>query len=121
MSEKASSSMDYIHSIDYFLKKMIDPGEEFPADEKPVIKIDDFKTVFNLAQIEVFASESEYTNDMLLFLRILKNTAYYIIDEEIVSKLWKQSNQILNDFVADSKGEISPKVTIALEVFQSVS
>jgi len=121
MSEKAHSSMDYIHSIDYFLKKMIDPGEDFPADEKPVIKIDDFKTVFNLAQIEVFASESEYTNDMLLFLRILKNTAYYIIDEEIVSKLWKQSNQILNDFVADSKGEISPKVTIALEVFQSVS
>jgi len=33
MRERAKESMDYVHSIDYFLKKMIDPGEDYPADE----------------------------------------------------------------------------------------
>jgi hypothetical protein len=29
MRERARFSMDYIHSIDSFLKKLIDPGEEY--------------------------------------------------------------------------------------------
>lgn len=46
MRERANEGMDYVHSIDYFLKKMIDPGEDYPADEKPMLKIDDFKQIF---------------------------------------------------------------------------
>jgi hypothetical protein len=29
-----------VYSIEYIIKKMIDPGEEFPVEEKPVLKID---------------------------------------------------------------------------------
>jgi hypothetical protein len=100
---------------------MIDPGEEYPADEKPMLKIDDFKQIFQIAKFDVLTAESEYTLDMLLFLRILKNTAYFIIDDESVSSLWNLSNSILNEFVADAKAELSPRVTIALEVFSSLS
>jgi hypothetical protein len=54
---------------------MIDPGEDYPSDEKPMLKIDDFKQIFQIAKFDVLTAESEYTLDMLLFLRILKNTA----------------------------------------------
>lgn len=121
MRERAKEGMDYVHSIDHFLKKMIDPGEGYPADEKPVLKIDDFKQIFQISKFDVLTAESEYTLDMLLFLRILKNTAYFIIDDESVSKLWNMSNSILNEFVADTKAGLSPRVTIALEVFSSLS
>lgn len=40
--------MDYVHSFENFLKKMIDPGEEFPAEEKPILKVDNFKEIFNM-------------------------------------------------------------------------
>ena len=43
--------MDYIHSIDHFIKKMIDPGEDYPPEEKPLLKIDDFKQIFKMAKI----------------------------------------------------------------------
>lgn len=69
----------------------------------------------------MLTAESDYTLDMLLFLRILKNTAYFIIDDESVSSLWNLSNSILNEFVADTKAELSARVTIALEVFSSLS
>jgi hypothetical protein len=121
MRERAKEGMDYVHSIDYFLKKMIDPGEDYPADEKPMLKIDDFKQIFQIAKFDVLTAESDYTLDMLLFLRILKNTAYFIIDDESVSNLWNLSNSILNEFVADTKAELSARVTIALEVFSSLS
>jgi hypothetical protein len=29
------------------IAKMSDPGEEFPAEFKPVLKIDEFKEIFN--------------------------------------------------------------------------
>jgi len=48
MAEKSKDSIDYVHSIDYFIKKLIDPGEEYSPDEKPVVKIDDFKEIFKI-------------------------------------------------------------------------
>jgi len=86
-----------------------------------MLKIDDFKQIFQIAKLDVLSAESDYTLDMLLFLRILKNTAYFIIDDESVSNLWNLSNSILNEFVADTKAELSGRVTIALEVFSSLS
>ena len=43
MGEQAKSLTDYVYTLEYFVKKMIDPGEDFPADEKPVLKVDEFK------------------------------------------------------------------------------
>ncbi len=42
--------MDYVHSFENYIKKMIDPGEEFPSEEKPVLKVDDFKKIFSLVK-----------------------------------------------------------------------
>ena len=89
MRERAREQMDYIHSIDYFIKKMIDPGEDYPADEKPLLRIDDFKQIFKIVRIEILTSENEYSLETILFLRVLRNTAYFIMDEEDVAKLWK--------------------------------
>jgi hypothetical protein len=80
--------MDYIHSIDHFIKKMIDPGEDYPPEEKPLLKIDDFKQIFKMAKINTLTAENEYSLDTLLFLRVLRNTAYFIMDEDEISLLW---------------------------------
>lgn len=32
----------YQLTLEYFVQKLVDPGEEFPADMKPVLKIDEF-------------------------------------------------------------------------------
>lgn len=48
MSELAQTRIDYVYTVDYLVKKMIDPGEDFPAAEKPVLKVDEFKKIFKL-------------------------------------------------------------------------
>lgn len=50
MRERASENMDYVYTIEFLMKKMIDPGEDFPADEKPVLKISEFKDIFYVYQ-----------------------------------------------------------------------
>lgn len=37
----------YQLTLEYFIQKMVDPGEEFAEDMKPVLRIDDFKEIFN--------------------------------------------------------------------------
>ena len=37
----------YQLTLEYFIQKMVDPGEEFAQDMKPVLRIDDFKEIFN--------------------------------------------------------------------------
>jgi hypothetical protein len=88
--------MDYVHSFESFLKKMIDPGEDYPADEKPVLRIDDFKNIFSLVRSDNITDNVSYSNKTLLFLKVLKSLAYYIIDEETVSSLFKASLSKLN-------------------------
>ena len=46
-------NLSYVYTLEYLLKKMIDPGEEFGSDEKPVLKIDEFKQVFNMVSEEI--------------------------------------------------------------------
>lgn len=90
MQSKALDNIDYVYSIEGFIKKMVDPGEDFPADEKPVFKVDDFKSLFHIVNQESVQNAlrqhgpATYTNEMLLFLRVLRCIAYYIIDEPIV-------------------------------------
>lgn len=47
MGKKGTVNTEYGYSLEYLIKKMIDPGEDFPVEEKPVLKIDDFKEIFN--------------------------------------------------------------------------
>ena len=36
----------YQLTLEYFIAKMVDPGEDFPEDMKPVLRIDDFSEIF---------------------------------------------------------------------------
>ena len=38
----------YVHSLEQFVQKMVDPGEDYPAEEKPVLKIEDFKQILKI-------------------------------------------------------------------------
>lgn len=33
--------------MQYLAKTMVDPGENYTADQKPVISVDDFKKIYN--------------------------------------------------------------------------
>lgn len=87
MHKQAKFYSDYVYSIEHFIKKMIDPGEDFPPEEKPVLKIEDFKTIFRIVNEDfpkkIFGSAEvvAYSNEALCFLSVLRATAYYIIDE----------------------------------------
>ena len=52
MSARAKLNIDYAYSLEYVIKKMVDPGEDFPVEEKPVLKIDDFKAIFNIVYVK---------------------------------------------------------------------
>lgn len=88
MSDKAKDSIDYVYSIEQFVMKLIDPGEEFPVEEKPVIKIDAFKTIFHIvsehSQTVINTTGLTFINEIHLFLRVLRQIAYYIMDEPFV-------------------------------------
>ena len=47
IAEKAhQGNNSYQLTLEYFVAKMIDPGEDFPVEMKPVLKIDEFREIF---------------------------------------------------------------------------
>ena len=62
---------------------MIDPGEDFPVEEKPVLKVEHFKTIYSIVSSDETLPK-HFTNKVLLQMRILRLVAYYILDEEKV-------------------------------------
>jgi len=111
----SKSTLDYAYSIEAFIKKLVDPGEDFPVEEKPVLRIDDFKSIFNLVR----AGTESYSNETLLFLSVLRVTAYYILDEPEVQALYSRSVQTLHKFVDGAEGATA-RVAISLEIFQAL-
>lgn len=41
------ATLSYMHTLEFLVSKMSDPGEDFPPEFKPVLKIDEFKEIFN--------------------------------------------------------------------------
>jgi hypothetical protein len=39
----AETVLSYMHTLEFVVKKMSDPGDDFPPEFKPVLKIDEFK------------------------------------------------------------------------------
>ena len=39
-AKKSSSTLSYMHTLEYLIAKMSDPGDDFPVDFKPVLKVD---------------------------------------------------------------------------------
>lgn len=126
MHRQAKTYSDYIYSIEYFIKKMVDPGEDFPPEEKPVLKIDDFKQVFKIVkenlQSNIFgSSDASYSNEVLCFLSVLKSIAYFIIDEVEVSSIYRASKEVLERFVGNSSTKMNQQIAISLEIYQALN
>lgn len=80
------------------LKKLVDPGEEFPNEEKPILRVEEFKRVFRILNVESIEKGERnwdrFQNEKLI--RSLKVLAYYIIDEPEVKLLFEQASMILS-------------------------
>ena len=94
MLEKGSNS--YQLTLEYLVAKMVDPGEDFPADMKPVLRIDEFVEIFdkvgkptaaNLIATN-FAGDSINTMAVEILGKLLSQISYYILDEEILRTLY---------------------------------
>ena len=48
IATRAQESQSYMYTLEYLIEKLIDPGEDYPMDMKPVIKTDDFKKIFDI-------------------------------------------------------------------------
>lgn len=93
MVDKLPHNPEYLYTVEYFLKKMIDPGEDYAAEDKPVLKIDDFKTIYKyvkggIADSLLEDNDLEVTIQMELFTKVLRLLAYYIMDEQTISGLF---------------------------------
>ena len=91
--------------MEYFIAKMVDPGEEFPVDMKPVLKTDEFKDIFNKVSKPVaerlistnFAliADDVQIKEIEILVRLLSQISYFILDEPILSQLFAKVKQNL--------------------------
>lgn len=84
-----------MHTLEFFVQKMRDPGEDFPEEFKPVLKVDEFKDIFNRVCAETcgqmlatnFSGQNSFALDIAI--KILKQTSYYLLDEPLIVDLYK--------------------------------
>jgi hypothetical protein len=81
----------YVHSLEQFIHKMVDPGEDYPAEEKPVLKVQDFKQILQIVEIPSLSADADYSFDVRIFLRVLREISYYVLDSPSVNNLYAQS------------------------------
>ncbi len=70
---------------------MVDPGEDYPEEEKPVLKIEDFKRILEIVELSSISEDADYTFDVRIFLRVLREISYYVLDSPSVNNLFNQS------------------------------
>lgn len=84
-----------MHTLDYLIAKMSDPGNDFPVDFKPVLKVDQFKSIFNRTSAKTCKMLIEnnfnvqYDASVGIVMKTLKQTAYYVLDEPVVLELYR--------------------------------
>mmetsp|Transcript_3655 Transcript_3655/g.2728 ORF Transcript_3655/g.2728 Transcript_3655/m.2728 type:complete len:113 (+) Transcript_3655:715-1053(+) len=87
------SSTSWMHTVEFFIRKMVDPGEAFAEEEKPVLKIDEFKLLLEILSKDIIqklltAEGVHPENDQVqVFVKAIKLLAYYLIDDESMQKL----------------------------------
>lgn len=46
IAQRAATNESNLYTLEFLVQKMVDPGEDYPVDQKPILKIDDFKLIF---------------------------------------------------------------------------
>ena len=112
-SQDVTTSTSWQLTFEYFVGRLVDPGEEFPIEMKPILKIDEFKQIFHrtvssvaqqLIDTEFAQVESKQQNNVTILIKFLSQTAYYLLDEPVVIKLFQKAKQCLEQ-VKDKEGD----------------
>lgn len=111
----------HLHTMDLLAKTMVDPGEQYPSDLKPVLKIADFKEVFNLTAkecaqtlIDTNFSSSQPKQEFLVIL--LQTIGYYLLDEASVSTLFK----LVRSNLKQTELTLLPQCKTQLEIYMAL-
>eukprot|EP00347_Sterkiella_histriomuscorum_P012612 403367900 len=126
MSDQAHSRVDYVYTLENLIKRLIDPGEDYPADEKPVLKIADFKQIFNHVskdQVQEYLNDSlvHYSLQTNLFLRMIQQLSYFLVDEAQVQEIFKKSIAYLTNQLQQQIMNFDDQFGISLEIFTYLS
>ena len=104
-----------MHTLDYVVAKMSDPGEDFPSEFKPVLKVDEFKEIFNRVasatcnQLIKSNFLIAYTASIDILVKTLKQTAYYVLDEPVVLELYHMTKTNLKRILSEKP---QPKISL---------
>lgn len=93
---------------------MSDPGDDFPPEFKPVLKIDEFKEIFTrvcsttCTKLLQTNFGVDYSPAVDIAIKILKQTAYYLLDEPVVVDLYKLAKVNITKLMGDIDCIIPP-------------
>lgn len=132
IAERALTSHSYKLTLEYFVAKMVDPGEDFDADTKPVLRVDDFAEVFNRTSRSTaeallatnFAGEEISTEAIEILEKLLTQTSYFICDEQILHQLFAKVKDNLTAWLAPDSGtalEQVPKCASQVGLYMSMA
>ena len=108
-AKKSSSTLSYMHTLEYLIAKMSDPGDDFPVDFKPVLKVDQFKSIFNRTSTKTCMKliqnnfNVDYDASVGIVMKTLKQTAYYVLDEPVVLELYQLAKSNLQKFCKEGE------------------
>lgn len=89
---------------------MVDPGEEFTADMKPVLRIDDFKEIFTRVSKSTAQAliDTNFNGDhdgvqIDILEKLLSQISYYILDEPLLQELYSKCKANLANALASKQ------------------
>ena len=107
IATRALTSHSHKLTLEYFVAKMVDPGEDFEADLKPVLRVDDFAEVFNRvckSTVEqLLATEFGGNVDgqaVEILEKLLAQISYFICDEQLLHQLFSKVKANLTQWLA---------------------
>ena len=116
-----------LRTLENLVQKMVNPGEEFGFSDEALLKVDDFKTIFEILSKEK-AQELLNKNydqvsqtDVRLMSSLFSQTAYYILDEPEVVNLSKFVKKNLHiDILTKSENmqEACHNLSVYLSLFE---
>ncbi|CDW71489.1 ring zn-finger-domain-containing protein [Stylonychia lemnae] len=125
MNKKASTNADFIYSLEFLVQKMVDPGEDFPESEKPLLKVDEFKQIFYQSSNQILdaylsGETIESNNQYQIFLKLLKVLAYFITDDTQIQKIFTKAQSNLKQGLTSGTLELNHDFSVNLEIYISL-
>jgi hypothetical protein len=114
-------------TLENLIQKMVSPGEEFGFGEEPLLKVDDFKSIFEILSKQKVQElldknyDSVSQTDVKLMSTLFNQAAYYILDEPEILNLSKFAKRNLHvDIITKSENmqELCYNLNIYMSLFK---